>query len=283
MRKALNVQYHSSDFDYHEWSREASSSHKLPEICHDQDSQQCMTEGYIERMHWESFFGNHNTGNFFRPRNYLFAEFQNWLSLSNINEECHHDSLTIVEVGSGHGSSMYPLIKSLPYLRKFIATDYSLNALAILEQNPSYDKLRISTAFWDVTQPLDLECTFEMRSDALLCIFALSAVKPEHHVKSLRNMAAVLKPNGVILFRDYGLHDMTMYRHTKRFGDKLFQRSDKTLSYYFDLDYLREIILQSGLTVVELSYATVEVQNRKMMNCMKRVFVHAVMKKNADS
>lgn len=278
MTKALGVEYFSSDFDYDDWSREASSTYKLPLICQDQDDQL----GVVEKSQWELFFGNHNSGNFFRPRNYLFAEFQNWLSLSNTDEGCQQDSLTVVEVGCGHGSSMYPLIKSLPFLAKYTATDYSLNALAILEKNPSYDKNRITTAFWDVTKSPDFEGTFQTHSDALLCIFALSAVKPEHHVASLRNMAAVLKPNGVILFRDYGLHDMTMYRHTKRYAEKLFERNDKTLSYYFDLDYMREIVRQSGLIIVELSYATVEVQNRRMANSMKRVFVHAVIKNDVS-
>jgi hypothetical protein len=90
--------------------------------------------------------------------------------------------------------------------------------------------------------------------------------------------------SGVILFRDYGVHDMTMYRHSVRHGETFFRRNDTTLAFYFDLEYIREIAEKAGLQCLELEYATVSVRNRKE-NCkqsqkqMDRVFVHAVLAK----
>ena len=280
MSDVLTLNYHSCDFDYNSWAREASTTNILPAICSNRYQSKSSHENVAERKHWESFFRNHNTGNFFRPRNYLFSEFRSWLSKPNPQDG--HDSLTVVEVGCGHGCSMYPLIENLPYLTKYIATDYSSNALEILKEHSSYDKSRIQTALWDLSLPPDTTETFQSLSDIVICVFALSAVEPEHHITALKNMGLILKPNGKILFRDYGLHDMTMYRHTTRLSEKLFERNDRTLAYYFDLEYFREIVSKSGFTVLELEYATVEVRNRKMENCMKRVFLHAVIQKKAD-
>ena len=89
--------------------------------------------------------------------------------------------------------------------------------------------------------------------------------------------------SGVILFRDYGVCDMTMYRHHTRHSERLFVRSDGTLAYYFDLDYLRSIAAAAELRVEELEYATVRLQNRKTGQVMRRVFVHAVLRANAPA
>ena len=80
------------------------------------------------------------------------------------------------------------------------------------------------------------------------------------------------------LFRDYGIHDMTMYRHRVRQGEFLFHRTDNTIAYYFDKSYLGNIAKQAGLEPVELDYATVCVVNKKTGAKMNRVFLHAVFK-----
>jgi SAM-dependent methyltransferase len=276
----VSVSYHSCDFDYDTWAREASEKYTLPPKCdttHFDDSTDADAE---EQQHWNSFFRNHKSGNFFRPRNYLYAEFEKWLELPTDLDTEELGSIRIMEVGCGHGCSMYPLLKRMPILTEYIATDYSANALTILRENIACSvEKRIKTAIWDVTLPPDYSHPYFQPSNHILCIFALSAVEPGRHLSAFCNMASLLKPGGCILFRDYGLHDMTMYRHLKRRSENLFVRSDRTLAYYFDLDYLRSLANSVGLIVVELEYATIEVRNRKMTNCMKRVFVHAVLQK----
>lgn len=278
------ITYHGCDFDYNTWAKEAVKIYSLPAVTKETtnpNTVHCSNDDEIlntnmEKHQWNTFYRNHKSGNFFKPRNYLIVEFRKWLHLSEENSEI---SLKILEVGCGHGCSMYPLIQNLVHLKEYIATDYSNEALKVLKGNLSYDESFIKTALWDVTVlNKDLMNIFP---DIILCIFALSAIKPQNHVASFMNMASVLKKNGVILFRDYGLHDMTMYRHTIRYGEKLFLRNDNTLAYYFDLDYLREIAKICDLNVLELEYATVEVKNRKSNQCMKRVFIHAVLQKNS--
>jgi methyltransferase-like protein 6 len=181
-----------------------------------------------------------------------------------------------MQVGCGYGCSIYPLMDAFPDIF-FVGSDYSEHALNIMSKHQKFDANRVRSAIWDVCKPFpDIGIG---SVDAVLMIFALSAVAPADHRIALRNIFGLLSDGGVLLFRDYGVCDMTMYRHTVRKSDKLYQRSDGTLSYYFDLDYVRELCVDMGFRVVELKYATVLNRNRKKGIDMRRVFVHAVLQK----
>ena len=277
MAGVVSVNYHCNDFDYNSWAKEASEKYCLPPVIAG-DGPANLETRRTEVQNWNSFYRNHRSGNFFKPRNYLFAEFYSWLS-PYCSDDYSGDRPLILEVGCGHGCSMYPLLKSLPSSTMYIATDYSPNALSILREHSNYNETCIKTAVWDVTVQAEDTYILQHPPQIIMCIFALSAVKPEHHLKAFCNMASVLTSGGTILFRDYGLHDMTMYRHCKRHGENLYERNDRTLAFYFDLDYVRQVATSSGLNVVELWYATVEVRNRRKDKCMRRVFVHAVLQK----
>ena len=275
-----DVNYHSRDFDFQSWAHYASDSFCLPPVSCGIDNPTDNCELDEERKNWESFFVNHKSGNFFRPRNYLILEFSKWFSTLFLCAESKWSSVTVTEVGCGYGCSMYPLLKAIPRLATYIATDYSATALAILRENAAFDGSRSRPVIWDVTLPPNITETALQLSNVILCVFALSAVRPEHHISAFCNMSSVLKPGGVILFRDYGVHDMTMYRHKTRHSENLFERSDRTLAYYFSVEYVQQIANMSGLSVIELEYATIEVRNRKLTKSMKRVFVHAVFRKD---
>lgn len=253
------VEYHSCDFDFEKFAEDVSKSSKsLPEIT---DSR--LSTNAAEKNDWDYFFDKHDSGSFFKPRRYIEMEFQTYLIKAK----------SILEVGCGYGCTLYPLIEKFPF--HYIATDYSRKALDILRNHPKFDPIRISTELWDVSQPLQQT----LQPDTIICVFALSALAPSQHIDSLKNMKHQLKDrNSVILFRDYGIHDMTMYRHTIRHDERLFRRSDGTLAYYFDLAYLQSISTAAGLQCVENEYATVCVQNRKSLESMHRVFVHAVLR-----
>lgn len=110
-------------------------------------------------------------------------------------------------------------------------------------------------------------------------VFALSAVHPRNHLISLLNIYEQLSEGSYVLFRDYGIHDMTMYRHNIRHDENLYERSDGTLSYYFDIDYFTSLAMEANFDVIEIKYATVINRNRKTRVEMKRVFLHAVLQK----
>ena len=295
----LLADYHSHDFDIDVYIEEIKATGKftLPiETTEYSDS---------DTAHWNSFYGRHKKGNFFKPRRYLSVEFSAYLS----NLSPHS---TVLEVGCGYGCSMFPLLERFQF--NYIATDYSEVSLEVLRSHPTYDCIqhRCLVKQWDVTQPflrheddvLDhcSRCGVVGEISCILCVFALSAIHPALHVDCLRNMKSLLVQSSgsgyspindndhksdstnhgdvgrrFILFRDYGLHDMTMYRHKIRYSDCFFRRTDGTLTYYFDLSYIRHLAEAVGLTVVELQYATVRVENRKQSTIMHRVFVHAVL------
>mmetsp|Transcript_25782 Transcript_25782/g.43465 ORF Transcript_25782/g.43465 Transcript_25782/m.43465 type:complete len:294 (+) Transcript_25782:164-1045(+) len=278
------VQYFDNDFDAVEWISECRNK-PLPIIAPAVDE-----VSIDEASQWNSFFHTHVGGQFFKARKYVYPAFQKWLDNS---ESC-------LEVGCGHGCSIYPLLGNahLPDLR-IIATDYSNEALSILMMHDKFDHSRVRVRIWDITEPfedskhysrtedgdgkLDMahcDSTYPcLPVDSVLCLFVLSALHPGDHEASLCNIWQTLPPGGVILFRDYGTCDMTMFRHKIRLSENLYRRSDGTLSYYFDLEYMNALCAATGFEPAELKYATVQITNKKKGITMKRVFVHAVLVK----
>jgi len=297
------VDYHYNDFDINVYIEEIKSTGKctLPsEMTEYSDS---------DSMHWNSFFTRHMKGNFFKPRRYLSVEFFAYLS----NLLPHN---VVLEVGCGYGCSMFPLLERFQFnfiATDYSAV--SLEVLKSHPIYGSIQH-RCLVKQWDITLPFPryVDDVLDKWShlgvggiSCILCVFTLSAIHPALHVDCLKHMKSLLEQsngseyvssndndnNGYksdangstneghssrkfILFRDYGLHDMTMYRHRIRYDDWFFRRSDGTLAYYFDLSYMRRLAETVGMTVIELQYATVRVENRKQSSIMHRVFVHAV-------
>lgn len=277
MAEQMQVQYFDNDFDALEWISDCQSK-PLPLIK--------VGEEIDEVSQWDAFFHTHNGGQFFKARKYIHAAYERWLDKSSV----------CLEVGCGHGCSIYPLVDhSSTRELCIIATDYSKEALSIFTMHDKFDPSRIEVRLWDITVPFAESTLFPVAvdkesgcvegaptqhlPDSILCLFVLSALHPDHHEASLRHMWSILPPGGVILFRDYGVCDMTMFRHRTRLTENLYRRNDGTLSYYFDLDYVRCLCGEVGFDPVELKYATVQITNKRKVITMKRVFVHAVLMK----
>lgn len=112
-------------------------------------------------------------------------------------------------------------------------------------------------------------------------MFTLSAVPPELMYNVLRQAACSIKPKGFLLFRDYGLCDMTQlrYKPAQRRGVRLYQRLDGTLAYFFRVEDVKKLMHSAGFTCVECDYVCVLWKNRKKKQNMKRVFVHGVFQR----
>lgn len=117
--------------------------------------------------------------------------------------------------------------------------------------------------------------------DIVTMIFTLSAVPVEKVTHVLLECLAVLKPGGLLLFRDYGLYDMTMLRFapSQQVSERLYQRGDGTLSYFFSLEVVRKLFISTGFVEQELEYCCVQLKNQRKQLCMKRVWVHAKFQK----
>lgn len=77
---------------------------------------------------------------------------------------------------------------------------------------------------------------------------------------------------------------MTMFRFirkTKKINnDNLYQRGDRTLTYYFsigiiiyNIEYLHDLMIELGLKEISNEYHTVHLTNRKTGQEMDRVFI----------
>ncbi|GMY20401.1 tRNA N(3)-methylcytidine methyltransferase METTL6 [Fagus crenata] len=117
--------------------------------------------------------------------------------------------------------------------------------------------------------------------DFVTLIFILSAVPFQRMPTSIKECFSVLKPGGMLLFRDYGLYDMTMLRFEpdQRVGFMEYMRSDGTRSYFFSLDTVRELFVGAGFIELELEYCCVKSMNRRNGKSMRRVWVHGKFQK----
>lgn len=81
-------------------------------------------------------------------------------------------------------------------------------------------------------------------------MFVLSALHPEEWSRAVANVHKILKPNGLVVMRDYGRYDLTQLRFkTGRLLDRNFYiRGDKTRVYFFELDELALMFTGSTYT-----------------------------------
>eukprot|EP01040_Poterioochromonas_malhamensis_P003214 gene3214-3426_t len=294
--KRSPAQYHCHDFDFNCHVESLKASHlleHLPEIVPLDDDDEVRLRKDIaessasveegEKASWNQFFQHHSTGQIYKPRRYILPEFNHYLSLPHIH--------CLVEVGCGYGCTMLPILQALVpgcASLRYIATDYSREALTILEANPACQSFstHIVTAQWDIASSSFPAITLPdpISPDLILCIFTLSAVPPSQHLQTLFHLKQLLTPprtderKKYLLFRDYGVYDFSMLeKHVIRHEEFFFRRLDGTICYYFSLEYLQKLAEEAGFEVLELSYATVINHNRKTGEKLHRVFVHAVL------
>jgi len=189
---------------------------------------------------WNNFYKN-NTANFFKDRKWLQQEFP---VLSTITSATSPPA-TLLEVGAGAGNTAFPILKhnQNPNL-KIHACDFSKKAIDVIRGNEAYDGgVHIQADVWDVASdslPPGLE---EGSVDVVLMIFIFSALSPVQWAQAVRNIHAVLKPGGEVLFRDYGRGDLAQVRFKKgRYLEENFYiRGDGTRVYFFERDELAQI------------------------------------------
>ncbi|KAF5403938.1 putative ribosome biogenesis protein [Paragonimus heterotremus] len=262
---------------------------------------------------WDRFY-NRNGTRFFKDRHWTTREFSDLLQLCcphlhsqmNVDVSCDTNSVSILEVGCGVGNFLLPLLEDL-MLRKdadsksqkdhptcgtplVFACDISERAVRIIrERILSVSPCLPCKAFvCDVSQPGSLRhALIQAQSDSnvteldlVTLIFVLSALNPPDMITCLKNVASVLKPGGRLLFRDYGLHDYAQLRFGR--GTRLlselpsYARQDGTLSYFFEANELKTMLIESGLEIVHCEYVYRRTTNVAERLSVRRVFLQAV-------
>jgi tRNAThr (cytosine32-N3)-methyltransferase len=191
---------------------------------------------------WDRFYGN-NQANFFKDRKWLVQEFP---ILGEITKDGYGPA-TVLEVGAGAGNTAFPLLDmNRNDDLRLHACDYSAKAVDLIRAQPAYATQTtpiLQADVWDVAGS-SLPPGLEAESvDLVLMIFVFSAISPLQWSQAVRNVYALLRPGGEILFRDYGRGDLAQVRFKKgRYLDENFYvRGDGTRVYFFEEEELRQI------------------------------------------
>ncbi|TKY89113.1 hypothetical protein EX895_001644 [Sporisorium graminicola] len=194
--------------------------------------------------YWDVFYSSHEN-RFFKDRKWLHLEFPELVeaTLPDAGDK------TVLEVGCGAGNTVFPLleINQNPSLQ-IHACDYSKEAVSVVRSNPLYAAppagARCSASVWDLSSPHTLPEGLEPQSvDVIVLIFVFSALHPREWTQAVHNIKHLLKPSGIVLFRDYGRYDLPQLRFKKRrmLEDNFYLRGDGTRVYFFEPEQLFDI------------------------------------------
>ncbi|KAK8935480.1 hypothetical protein KSP39_PZI013295 [Platanthera zijinensis] len=304
------VQYFSRDFEWErlrdEVERDPLSSYHLSPFTTAPFSP---SPGVADADAWRSFHRCHSTGKFFKERRYILKEFPELIvcdaSISVLEVGCGNGSTVLPILRSKQDIIIYACDCSqkaldkagemvttadltfrdrfYPFLHDFSIDKFPDWLLCTVCQRSSPRKNFIFTqdangqCLIGSNKPacLEAECC-SGGLDFVTLIFTLSAIPFQRMSFVVAECMTVLKPGGLLLFRDYGLFDMTMLRFPseQRVGFREYIRLDGTLSYFFSLDIVRNLFLGAGFIELELEYCCVISVNQRSGKKMQRVWVH---------
>ncbi|XP_059609025.1 tRNA N(3)-methylcytidine methyltransferase METTL6 [Phlebotomus argentipes] len=224
------------------------------------------------KKNWDLFYKRNKT-KFFKDRNWTTREFTDLLSLD--------DTKILLEVGCGVGNFIFPLLE-VCQAKYIYACDFSSEAVKLLRQNPLYSEDVMKGFTCDITTD-DIFTTVQENSvDIITLIFVLSAIHPEKFPKVLDNLQRLLKPGGVVLFRDYGRNDMAQwrFRDSCKLSDNFYARQDGTRSYFFSDSETHDLFQAAGFTTQQNAYVHRQTVNVKESVDVKRTFVQGIYQKS---
>ncbi|XP_074566811.1 uncharacterized protein LOC141823427 [Curcuma longa] len=316
MAEEAEAEYYSKDFEWEDLRREVENDpslryHLAPFV---PSSSGAATA--VEADAWRSFHRRHSAEKFFKERRYLLKEFPELIRTSDsikvLEVGCGNGSTVLPILRAKQNITVYACDCSEEVLRKaeeIIATESAISLeprfytfLLDFSVNDFPDWLFCTTCqrnscpepanFSSDSRGENLETshmsTFLREDqcciggvDFVTMIFTLSAIPFERMPSVIEKCLSVLRPGGLLLFRDYGLYDMTMLRFLpeQRVGFCEYMRSDGTFSYFFSLDTARNLFLTAGFIEVELTYCRVTSMNRQKGKSMQRVWVHGKFQK----
>ncbi|PSR98090.1 Methyltransferase-like protein [Actinidia chinensis var. chinensis] len=267
---------------------------------------------------WNKFHTRHSTGKFFKERRYILKEFPELLSCNEYSKVlevgCGNGSTVLPILRGKQSITVYSCDCSIEALKRAEEMIYAADLVSVKDRFHPFlcDFSFIGFPKWLACDPCsegflqkqdiflsDVKDTREAGIndfvslkerkcclggvDFVTLIFTLSAVPIHRMPKAIEACFSVLKPGGLLLFRDYGLYDMTMLRFepNKKLGSREYMRSDGTRSYFFCLDTVRDLFTRAGFNEIELEYCCVKSVNRRKGKSMRRVWVHGKFQKPA--
>lgn len=222
---------------------------------------------------WDQFY-KRNTTKFFKDRHWTLREFHELLDNEPLNEKTK-----ILELGCGVGNLLFPLLEEGGNLEIF-ACDFSPRAVEFVKKHKLYNPEKLKVFQADITKDDLIEHT-RLVMDLITLVFVLSAIHPDNFGVTIKNIYKVLKPGGLVLFRDYGVYDMTQIRFKPghKIAENFYMRQDGTRSYFFTKEKLRELFLHEGFQEISCCYVKTRTVNKKEDIDVPRTFVQAKFQK----
>ncbi|KAG8238708.1 hypothetical protein J437_LFUL015266 [Ladona fulva] len=222
------------------------------------------------KRNWDLFY-KRNSINFFKDRHWTVREFDELLG-----NGIQGQHLRLLEIGCGVGNFIFPLFEDGGNFYVY-ACDISPRAVEYVKLNSKYDEDRMTAFQADATTDDIVKHVPSCSLDIVTLIFVLSSIHPEKHRKVLENAFTVLKPEGVMLFRDYGLYDMAQLRFKpgQKISENFYARQDGTRAYYFDREDFVTLVKSVGFSVISCEYVFRRTTNIKEGLDVRRVFLQA--------
>jgi len=155
----------------------------------------------------------------------------------------------ILEIGCGAGNTIFPVLQVNTSKGLFVyGCDYSASAVDIVKSHSDFNEDRCHVFVHDITST-DPYPMPEESLDIVVMIFVLSAVHFDKMQDAICQIAKLLKPGGLLLFRDYGRYDMAQLRFKsgRCLSENFYSRGDGTLVYFFTQEELRQLFTKAGL------------------------------------
>ncbi|KAJ8506365.1 hypothetical protein OPV22_007251 [Ensete ventricosum] len=320
MMEETAAEYHSKDFEWEELrdkvENDASLRYHLVPFVASSSSSPSSDPPPDDVDAWRSFHRRHSAGKFFKERRYLLKEFPELLSsgcsIQVLELGCGNGSTILPILRAKESIVVYACDCSeevLQRAKEIVATtsdvslDHRLHTFLLdftVHKFPDW-LFCFSCQRASSSKPVDLSSDSRERKmrkfnapsfvredqcciggvDFVTLIFTLSAIPFQRMSSVIEKCFSVLKPGCLLLFRDYGLYDMTMLRFLpeQRVGFREYMRSDGTFSYFFSLDIVRDLFLGAGFTELELEYCCITSVNRQRGKKMQRVWIHGKFQK----
>ncbi|KAF9436382.1 hypothetical protein BGZ76_004113 [Entomortierella beljakovae] len=271
--------FEQNAWDHAPWGEE-QEQHAQKEIARqklDPVPQELITTYHAEAAeNWNKFYAK-NENRFFKDRHWLRIEFPELFNMV----EADAGPKNVMEIGCGAGNTMFPMLLESKNPGLFVyGCDFSSTAVEVVKGNRNYDEKRCKAFVWDLGGD-DIPPEVEPESmDVLVLIFVLSALHPDRWENAMNNLYKLLKPGGLIVFRDYGRYDMAQLRFKKNrlLSDNFYVRGDGTRVYFFESDEIVKLF-GSKFTIEQNAVDRRLIVNRLRQIKMYRVWLQGKFRK----
>lgn len=245
------------------------------------------------KKNWDLFY-KRNGDRFFRNRYWTKHEFAELFHPSQTTDR----PIYLLEVGCGCGDFVLPLLESaeksdatdvrVPENLYIYCCDISEQAINLLKTNPMYQRhhpTKISAFTADISKRTDLELHCDNNhADIVSLVFVLSSLDPRSIDTAISNIYRVLKPSGLVLFRDYAIYDKAMLRFNEKskICDKFYVRQDGTRVYFFSKSELIDLFQRYNFVVESIEHVHRETINNSSGDKFSRIFLQAKFRKTSD-